>query len=290
MNVLTDFGFKRMFGTERFKHILIRFLNVLFEPEGIKVTQVKFHDKEVLPPTPEGKRIVYDVYCTTPGDKEHFILEMQQEHHTNFEERMMYYIAKGLSEQGKTGESYNFSPVYGIFFVDFQFRHLSRKLIHDFRMREMETGEVFSNILRMLFVSLTEVKQEWEDCKTELERILFLIKNMHKMDKNSAAYKCKEYDDMFKASEIGSFAKEDIVAYKESARAYEDRVLYWDSGYNDGYEKGVAKGRNEGREEGREEGIVYSIKKLASAGINPLQISDIFSISVEEVELILSSE
>ena len=281
MNVLTDFGFKRMFGTEEFKPVLIRFLNVLFEPQNIKVLDVKFHNKEVLPPNPDGKRIVYDVYCTSKDEKEHFVLEMQQEHHKHFEKRMMYYMSKALALQGVRGEDYDYSPVYGIFFVDFQFKHLCKKLLHDFGMRERNTHELFSNLLNMIIVCLEEVKDTWEECNTELERMTFIIKNMHHMDKNSEAYKSKDYSDMFEAAEIGSFAAEDVVAYKQSVRAYEDRKLYFDSAYSDGYEngeaEGFAKGMEEGREEGREEGMEMGMekgisiiaKKMLESGIDP---------------------
>ncbi len=204
MNVMTDFGFKRMFGSEEFKHVLIRFLNVLFAPENVKVDNVKYHNKEVLPPNPDGKRIVYDVYCTTLDEKQHFILEMQQEHHTHFDKRMVY--------------------------------------------------------LRLMIVCLEEVKETWEECETELEKITYLIKNMHKMDKESEAYKCKEYEDMFNAAEIGDFAAEEVVAYSKSVRAYEDRELYRESGYSDGFE--------EGKEEGREEGKKETSRKMRDVGID----------------------
>lgn len=47
---------------------------------------------------------------------------------------------------------------------------------------------------------------------------------------------------MFDASEIGKFAAEDFVAYSESVRAYEDMVLYHESGYDDRYQDGENAG------------------------------------------------
>ena len=104
------------------------------------------------------------------------------------------------------------------------------------------------------------------------------------MDKNSEAYKSKEYKDMFEASEIGSFAAEDVVAYSQSARAYEDRQLYLDSAYNDGFEigreegmqkgmeegmeKGMQKGMEEGMEKGMEEGMRIAARKMLDSGID----------------------
>lgn len=286
MNVLTDFGFKRMFGTEKFKHILIRFLNVLFEPQGTKVLDVEFHNKEVLPLNPDGKRIIYDVYCVSRDEKEHYILEMQQEHHTHFDKRIMYYISRALAMQGERGKGYDYSPVFGIFFIDFQFKHISRKLLHDFGMRERDTHELFSNLLNLIIVCLEEVKNTWGECETELERMTYLIKNMHHMDKNSEAYKSREYQDMFDAAEIGSFAAEDVVAYKQSTRAYEDRELYVDSAYKDGYEtgieKGIEKGIERGIEKGREEGVQITARKMFDSGMDPDFIRKITGLSPEQ--------
>ncbi len=64
LNLQTDFAFKKVFGSIQNKHILIRFLNALFEGQ-LRVTDIKYHDKEILPSEEAGKRIVYDVYCTS---------------------------------------------------------------------------------------------------------------------------------------------------------------------------------------------------------------------------------
>ena len=110
INLQSDFGFKRAFGSERFRNALIKFLDAVLGDE-ITVTDVRFHDKEVLPSSVEGKRIVYDIYCTMDVPSEqtgfssnyprlgesaesvshHFILEMQNIYEPPFEERMVYY-------------------------------------------------------------------------------------------------------------------------------------------------------------------------------------------------------
>lgn len=287
LNLMTDFGFKRLFGSEQYKSVLIRLLNTMFGKEGICVADVVFHDKEVLPSGPDGKRIVYDVYCTLPENKEHFIVEMQQVYHANFEKRVVYYISKAFSTQGVSGDNYAYSPVYGLFFVDFQFKHLGHRLVHDFRLMEMETREVFSNHLRLLIVCLNETKRTWEECETELEKTTFIIKNMHLMDKKSKAYMSGEYDDMFNAAEIGSMAHDEVVAYRQSKRAYEDMKLYREGGYADGEEYGIQKGRAEGREEGRAEGreeaMEFVAANLIKSGFPDNVILDTTGLSAERL-------
>lgn len=56
MNLMTDFAFKRLFGSVKNKPILIRFLNILFADEGIRIRDVVYHDKEILPNDGEGKK------------------------------------------------------------------------------------------------------------------------------------------------------------------------------------------------------------------------------------------
>ena len=67
INLQTDFGFKRIFGSEKRKSILIRFLNALFEGEFI-IEDAIYKDKEQLLPIDDRKRIVYDVFCESTID------------------------------------------------------------------------------------------------------------------------------------------------------------------------------------------------------------------------------
>ena len=119
------------------------------------------------------------------------------------------------------------------------------------------------------------------------------------MDKESKAYKSMEYSEFFDASEIGSFAAEDVVAYSKSVRAYEDRELYRESGYDDGFQDGEAIGIRKGIEQGIEQGIergieqgvarerINSISMMASLGLSPNDIAKAYNMSVSEVQKIL---
>lgn len=85
----SDYGFKRAFASPQHAEVLRKFLNALFEGK-MEVTEITFQDKEVLPPDRNGKRIIYDVYCTTSTGY-HFVVEMQQEQSDLFGKRMVFY-------------------------------------------------------------------------------------------------------------------------------------------------------------------------------------------------------
>lgn len=119
MNLLTDYGFKRIFGSEDNKKILINFLNVILKGEE-NIIDLSFKDKEILPSREDGKRILYDLYCET-SDHRHIIVEMQRFIQPFFLNRALFYTSASLVSQGIKGGKWQYSvePVYGIFLLDF---------------------------------------------------------------------------------------------------------------------------------------------------------------------------
>ena len=82
INPFTDVGFKRIFGQEINKDLLIDFLNGLLEGEK-HIVDIRFLDKEVLPAFAQDRGVIYDVYCTNESG-EQFIVEMQNRPQVNF--------------------------------------------------------------------------------------------------------------------------------------------------------------------------------------------------------------
>ena len=275
INIQTDYGFKRMFGTPKNKHILIRFLNALLG-DTIYVKDVVYHDKEMLPQDENGKRIIYDVYCTSEGENHHFILEMQNFYEPPFTERVLFYTTKIITEQGKKGWDYKLKPVISIVVMDFDLKNFSKTLIHDMQMMDVKTGDVLTDKIRVLLLSLKQIeKKKWSECLSEIERLLFLIKNMDKLDKNSEIYKSKEYKDMFDAAETQNMVEEELVAYSESLQRMRDYQSGLDYARKESFDDGVSKGREEER--------LVSIKFMLSIGISPEVIAAQYHMTPEEV-------
>ncbi len=276
IRLLTDFGFKRVFGTERFKNLLLRFLNALFEGE-MRITNVEFKNKEILPNHSGGKKILYDVYCTTDTNH-HFVLEMQQEESENFSNRIMFYGANAIVQQGMRGVEYEMDPVYCIVFTDFYLTGLSHTLLKDFLLIDRHTDEIYSDRLRFIFLSLPEVPKEWDDCDTELLRILYLLKNMENMTRESKPYKTGEYDDFFEASAVNRLEEAEAVAYSESYF----KELENQSAVRFAAARNREAGRAEGRAEGLEKGMSLEREKniaaARKAGLSEDMIKSIFGL------------
>lgn len=247
IRILTDFGFKRVFGSRSRSHLLRRFLNALFEGE-FEVESVEFRDKELIPIHEEGKKILYDIYCRT--DTGHnFILEMQQEESEYFPDRIIFYLSRAMVDQGHKGGSYELDPVYCVVLTNFNISYLSKKLVHDIALLDRQTHELYSDKVRLMFISLRETPEVWEECDTELKRLLYLIKNMENMTKKSKPYVNGEYDEFFTASSVGRLTNEEAIAYSNSYYRELDHQsavrLASRRAWNDGVERGVAQTQRE---------------------------------------------
>ena len=262
----SDYGFKRAFGSPEHAEVLKKFLNALFEGKMV-VTDISFQNKEILPPDSNGKRIIYDAYCTTSDDY-HFVVEMQQEQSELFGKRMVFYISSCIFRQGEIGGSYKFDPVYLIVITDFDMRPFERRLVNEVLLMERNTHVVFTEDFKIFFLSLSQVSDEWEGCRTDLERQLYLIKNMEKLDKDSKPYKTGEYEEMFRASEIASMAAEDIVEYRNSIMIEMERQSALEFA----------------KEEGREEEKLVMARKMKERGMNLGDIMLFTGLTQQQIE------
>jgi predicted transposase/invertase (TIGR01784 family) len=104
---LTDFGFKKIFGSELNKDLLIDFLNELFKGRKV-IRDLTYNSQEKKGPVKDYRSSFFDLTCTG-ADGETFIIEMQRADQQFFTDRAVYYTATKLHEQGPKGKkNWNF--------------------------------------------------------------------------------------------------------------------------------------------------------------------------------------
>ncbi len=120
INLTSGFGFKRIFGTDMNKDLLIDFLNALFKGQR-EVKDVSYKNNEHLGSNNDTRRAIFDVYCeAVDGSK--FIVEMQNAYLEFYKGRSVYYSTFPISEQAQKGDwDYELKPVYTVRILNFAF-------------------------------------------------------------------------------------------------------------------------------------------------------------------------
>lgn len=271
INPFTDMGFKRIFGQEATKDLLIDFLNDLLVGEK-QIKDIRFLDKELIPEFEGDRGVIYDIYCTTE-DGEHLIVEMQNKPQARFRERALYYLSNTVVRQGAKGTEWKFNlkAVYGIFFMNFNLKDASPKLKRNIMLQDTETHETFSDKLRFIFIELPCFKKQEEECETDFERWIYVLKNMEILERMPFKARKAAFEKLEKITDIAALSKEDRMKYDESIKVYRDYLVTIEGaveeGLAKGFEKGMAQGIEKGMAQGIEKGMAQGIEKGMAQGI-----------------------
>lgn len=99
----TDFGFKKLFGSEPNKDLLIYFLNELLRNETGEIKELTYLSAEQLGRKIDDRKAIFDIYCENEkGEK--FIVELQKAKQNYFKDRSIYYSTFPIQQQALQGE------------------------------------------------------------------------------------------------------------------------------------------------------------------------------------------
>lgn len=216
---LSDFGFKKLFGSEPNKEILIDFLNQLFK--GLKVIRdLTFNSTEKYGEGKDSKQVYLDLLCT--GDEgEQFIVEMQRFKQDFLKERAVFYTSRVISEQlpkGKESWDYALKEVYMIALLEFAVEDSGPGYLHDYCLMDRQTGQIFYDKLEYKFIELPKFEKTEDQLETDLDRWLFLLKNLSRMDKIPVFLRKSIFQKVFKIAEIANLTKEERMWYQSKAQ------------------------------------------------------------------------
>lgn len=275
INPFTDWGFKKIFGQEVTKDILITFLNSLLEGEHV-ITDLTFLDKEQLPEVKEMRGIIYDVYCTT--DKgERIIVEMQNRDQMYFIDRTTFYMAKAIASQGQRGSwDYRLDAVYGIFFMNFRSMELdSNKLRTDIVLSDKDTHRMLTDKVRMIYLQLPCFTKTEEECNTLFDCFIYTLKNMEILDRMPFMAKNAVFKKLAEIADVNTLTQEEHAKYDSSIKVLRDNIAVYQGAMREGFEKGIEKG-----EITKAIDIARSLKQM---GLDKSDIAKATGLSLEEI-------
>ena len=295
INPFTDVGFKRIFGQEFSKPLLLDFLNSLLEGEK-HIVNLTFLDKEQPALYDEDRSLIYDIYCET-DEGEHIIVEMQNKSQPYFKSRSIYYISESIARQGERGSSWNYAidSVYLIAFLNFIPLDFKQQFRTDVVLAEKNTVDQFSDKLRMIYLQLPLFKKEADECENQVERWIYLLKNMETLSRLPWAAQSAVFKKLESIADVGAMSRDERLKYDEALRKYRDTISVFEGVRMDGLMEGRMEGRKEGRKEGLMEGRMEgrmegqrsekmeNARKMKTYGLALDMIAEITGLSIEEV-------
>ena len=244
INPFTDWGFKRIFGQEINKDLLIQFLNDLLVGER-HITDLRFMDKEQLPEAKDQRGAVYDIFCET-DTKERIIVEMQHRRQPFFMDRSIFYASRAIVGQGKKGKNWNYqlAAVYTICFMNFQSSDLLLgKFRTDVGLMDMQALKPVSDKFRLIYLALPLFPRETEaECENDFERWIYVLKNMETLERMPFQAQNALFEKLASITDVSALSEKDQERYEESLRIYRDNYAADEYSFNRGKAEGKAEG------------------------------------------------
>lgn len=261
INPFTDFGFKKLFGTEPNKDLLIDFLNQVLPPIH-QIQDLTYLNNEHLGNAELDRKAIFDLYCVS-NSGERFIVEMQKAKQNYFKDRSVYYSTFPIQEQALRGDwNFKLSAIYTVGILDFIFSEdkLDNEVLHTVQLKNQK-NVIFFDKLTYIYLELPKFNKAEDALKTSFDKWLYVLKRLPELEKRPAALQERIFQKLFEAAEIAKFSKNESELYESSLKYYRDLKNVIDTAEDEGERKGVEKTINKVAIEMLKEG--ENISKIA---------------------------
>lgn len=285
-----DYAFKRIFGSERNKDILIHFLNDIFSRGVNPIEDVTFLKSHQDPEVASHRASIVDILCQdTYGER--FVVEMQVAHEKSFVKRAQYYAAKAyIGQRGKDSEYKDLKQVTFLAILDFILFPEKTAYLSHHQILDTATFEHDLTDFSFSFLELSKFTKPQEKLNTMIEKWAYFFKH-------ASATSEKELNNITGDDMIIMRAYEELNRFSwsdEELRTYDavdmkkwsnQNVLEtaFEKGMQAGIEKGIEKGMEKGREE-KEAALLQVAQFLKSQNMSIIDIVKATGLNLEILE------
>jgi predicted transposase/invertase (TIGR01784 family) len=267
INPFTDYGFKKLFGEEPNKDLLLDFLNELLKEEQGEIVDLTYLKNEHLSTSDIDRKAIFDLYCENEkGEK--FIVELQKSKQNFFKDRTVYYSTFPIREQAKRADwNYELKAVYTIAILDFVFnedKHDPHKFRYDIKLTDQDTKAVFYDKLTYIYLEMPKFNKTVDELNTRFEKWLYLIRNLNRLDRIPEKLKERIFEKAFETAEIAKFTPDQVRSYEDSLKYYRDLKNSLDTA--------------------KEEGKIEIAKSMIAKGYDISEIVELTGLTQEQIE------
>ncbi len=286
INLQTDFGFKKIFGSDCNKDLLISLLKALI-PERQDIKDIKYLNTEYQGDTFVDRRAIFDVYCESEAG-DHFIVEMQNASQAYFKDRSVFYSTFPIRNQAPKGYwDFKLSNVYTIGLLNFEMDDDSAdpdEVRHEVKLMNTRTKRVFYDKLTLIYVIIPRFRKTEGQLESLFDKWMFVLKNMSELMSRPERLQERVFKRLFQAAEIAAYSPEELNSYMESVKAMRDMRNVLDFSKEEGHAEGLAEGLRKGREEGYAKGVEATARRLLAMGLPPETVAKATGMSLGEVD------
>lgn len=258
INPFTDFGFKKLFGTEPNKDLLINFLNEVVLPKERTIADLSYRKNEHLGVTEVDRKAIFDLYCIGTN-QERFIVEMQKAKQNFFKDRSVFYATFPIQEQAIRGDwDFKLAEVYTVGILDFLFSESNetsskphnkrknakpiqltsqRQVRHEVNLKDQH-GQVFYDKLTFIYLEMPNFTKKEDELESIYDKWLYVLKNLSTLDSRPKQLQESIFERLFEAAEIAKFTYQEQAQYENSLKYYRDLKNVVDTSYGKGKEEG----------------------------------------------------
>ena len=312
LNPFVDYGFKKLFGTEENKDLLISFLNALIGSEN-PIRDLQYKNVERIGDLVGTRTNYFDVYCQTSSGEE-IIVEMQNSWQPFFKDRTIYYAAKPIHDQGKKGiqeaidaqnkedqeadatgkrrnKSWNFrlKNVYVVAMMNFKLpkkEYAEDSFLHKIQLMDVEDFHVFYDKLTLIYVELPKIDHVKLDLNTPLGRWFHALNSLYYYDRKPKELNELVFDKLFHQAELAQLTPDQDLAYERSMKVYLDTFNQIEGGRILGHQEGLVEGERRGLAKGEAKARLETARKMKAKGLDVETIAEVTGLSLKEVEQI----
>ncbi|MCY7420133.1 MAG: Rpn family recombination-promoting nuclease/putative transposase [Chitinophagaceae bacterium] len=273
INPFTDFGFKKIFGEEASKPLLIDFLNALL-PQPKLIVDLAFKNTEQLGQSEADRKAIYDIYCENENG-EKFIVELQKARQNYFKERTIFYSTFPIREQAEKGVwNYNLKAIYCVGILDFTFNDYENErekseVVHTIKLKN-QYGKTFYEKLTYIYLEMPNFKQEEDELVTRLDKWLYFIKHLEDFQNIPEIFKDEVFTKAFEKAELAKFGQAELDSYENSLKIYRDLKGVIDTAFDEGKLEGKMEVAKTLKESGVPIDIINKATGLSESEIEKL--------------------
>ncbi len=294
-----DFAFKKIFGTQKHKEILIHFLNDMIEfKDNAVIENVEFLKTIQDPEIAFAKQSIVDILCLDQEGRK-YIVEMQVANSEAFVKRAQYYASRAYSSQMAQGEAYHnlkeiiFLAITNFVMFEDKLEYKSDHVILDKKTYAHDLKDFY-----FCFLELPKFKKKFNELTTIVEKWAYFFKfasRTAESELNTIIGKDPVIGKAYEALNQYAWTPDDLDVYEQAVKRERDALSIINQKKAEGKAEGLAEGLTKGKAEGLAEGIekgkaegakqasIQFAQNMLIQGMSPEQIQNMTGLSPQEI-------